>query len=107
MIVIASIHQPSTKTLELFSKVTLLSKGETCFYGAVSEIDQYFRGLGLEIPHLTNPSEHMLDLTNVDFGSQEAKTRLAIILEGWKNSERPHDLENEIMMKRFSTRHST
>ncbi|KAF2172801.1 hypothetical protein M409DRAFT_16761 [Zasmidium cellare ATCC 36951] len=96
LIVIASIHQPSTKTLELFSKVTLLSKGKTCFYGGVSEVDQYFRGLGMEIPHLTNPSEHMLDLTNVDFGSEEAQTRLDIIFEGWKNSERPHDLANEI-----------
>lgn len=97
LIVIASIHQPSTKTLELFTKVCLMSKGKTCFYGAVSEVDQYFRGLGMEIPPLTNPSEHMLDLTNVDFGhNEEAQTRLDIIFEGWKNSERPHDLGNKI-----------
>lgn len=96
LIVIASIHQPSTKTLDLFSKLTLLSKGRTCFYGSVSEIDQYFHGLQLPIPPLTNPAEHMLDMTNVDFGDDEAQARLNGVFEGWQHSERADDLRNDI-----------
>lgn len=97
LIVVASIHQPSTKTLNLFSQITLLSKGKTCYFGSVAEISQYFRSLDMPIPDLTNPAEHMLDLTNVDFrSSKEEHARLEAIYEGWQNSERVHDLERDL-----------
>ncbi|CAK4017284.1 ABC transporter [Lecanosticta acicola] len=96
LIVIASIHQPSTKTLELFSKVLLLSKGETCYFGSVADVSQYFRGIEMPIPDLTNPAEHMLDLTNADFNSADGPSRLQHIYEEWQSSERATDLQEQL-----------
>lgn len=96
LIVIASIHQPSTKTFDLFSKVMLLSQGKTCYYGFTSEVSQYFRNLAMPIPNLTNPAEHMLDLTNADFGDADAPERLGRIFEGWQTSERANDVEQDL-----------
>lgn len=48
LLVIASIHQPSTTTFELFDKLLLLSKGKVAYNGPVSGIKDYFAGLGLE-----------------------------------------------------------
>jgi ABC-type multidrug transport system ATPase subunit len=47
--VIASIHQPSTTTFELFDKLLLLSKGKMAYNGPVSGIKDYFASLGLEV----------------------------------------------------------
>ena len=44
--VIASIHQPSTTTFELFDKLMLLSKGKVAYNGPLSLINEYFASLG-------------------------------------------------------------
>jgi ABC-type multidrug transport system ATPase subunit len=42
LIVVASIHQPSTATFELFDKLLLLSGGKVCFSGIVPQVKQYW-----------------------------------------------------------------
>ena len=69
LIVIASIHQPSTVTFELFDKLLLLSGGKVCFSGAVGQVKPYFDSIGFVMPSQTNPAEFVLNLTNVDFDS--------------------------------------
>ena len=88
IIVIASIHQPSTATFELFDRVLLLSKGKTCFFGATADIDAYFNNIDRPIPIHTNPAEFLLDLVNTDFGRnhQHANQQLAEIHEAWNSS---------------------
>jgi ABC-type multidrug transport system ATPase subunit len=77
IIVIASIHQPSTSTYTLFDNLFLLSKGKTCFAGPIVQAPEYFEGLGHPMPMHTNPAEFLLDLTNVDFASdKEAANKL-------------------------------
>lgn len=98
LIVIASIHQPSTKTFELFSKVLLLSQGKTCYHGTTADIEPFFEGLGMPIVGHVNPAEHLLDLTNVDFSTSqiEDQSRLDSIFESWSQSEHSQQLEYDI-----------
>lgn len=69
IIVIASIHQPSTSTFQLFDKVLFLSKGKTIYNSKVSEIPAYFESIHYGIPQYHNPSEYILDLINTDFSN--------------------------------------
>ena len=88
IIIIASIHQPSTSTFAIFDKLLLLSAGRTCYFGAVDHIGSYFESIGFTIPTYYNPAEYLLELVNVDFAtnSQAAKLRLANIHSAWSQS---------------------
>ncbi|KAI5364888.1 Putative AAA+ ATPase domain, ABC-2 type transporter, ABC transporter [Septoria linicola] len=101
LIVIASIHQPSTKTFDLFSKVTLLSQGKTVYNGSVPDMSAFFAEMGMPIPAHINPAEEVLDLINVDF-SGSAQSNLDTILLGWQNSTRARQIQEDI--KGFSVR---
>ncbi|PWY71694.1 ABC transporter [Aspergillus heteromorphus CBS 117.55] len=75
LIIIASIHQPSSLTFQLFDKLLLLSGGKTCYYGAVADVPAYFQEIGHAIPANTNPAEFILDLVSSDFiGSNQETT---------------------------------
>lgn len=92
LIVIASIHQPSTTTFELFDSLLLLSRGRTCFFGPVEDAAMYFDQIA-PIPVHTNPAEFLLDLVNTDFGANErfqTKTDLADLQDHWMSSEAHH-----------------
>ena len=88
IIVIASIHQPSTSTFALFDKLLLLSAGKTCYFGAVDHIGLYFESIGYPVPLHYNPAEYLLELVNIDFAkdSQAAKQKLARIHSAWSQS---------------------
>ncbi|KAK4546592.1 hypothetical protein LTR36_001809 [Oleoguttula mirabilis] len=91
LIVIASIHQPSTKTFELFDQVLLLSQGKTCYCGDRTKIPDHFAALGMGLPPMTNPAEHLLDLTNADFSDGQA--RIERIVNHWRTSESREELD--------------
>ncbi|CAD0113876.1 unnamed protein product [Aureobasidium uvarum] len=89
LIVVASIHQPSAATFKLFGKLLLLSQGQTCYFGPVPDVAPYFASLAMPVPDLMNPSEHILDLTNTDFDSEDDEgnitaQRLLTIQSAWK-----------------------
>ncbi|KAL4895530.1 P-loop containing nucleoside triphosphate hydrolase protein [Aspergillus ambiguus] len=88
LLVIVSIHQPSTMTFAVFDKLLLLSAGKTCYYGDVRTIKPYFDSIGFAMPTLTNPADFLLSLTNIDFerDTQEAERRLEKIHATWKTS---------------------
>lgn len=88
MIVIASIHQPSTTTFDLFDRLLLLSAGQTCYNGELKSIRPYFERIGQPLPLYVNPAEFLLDLTSADFSQDEAEAqeRLAKLHSGWRSS---------------------
>lgn len=88
IIVIASIHQPSTSTYTLFDKLYLLSMGKLCFGGSISDTPAHFESLGFQMPTHVNPAEFLLDQINVDFADDrtEALERLANIHNAWTKS---------------------
>ena len=94
IIVVASIHQPSTSTFNLFDKCYLLSKGRLCYGGSISRLAPYFDGLGYPFPLHVNPAEFLLDLVNVDFALDDAAVaqRLKRIVDEWSvSSKRPSE----------------
>ena len=83
IIVVASIHQPSTSTFRLFDNVLLLSKGKMIYNGPVA-CEDYFRQAGCNIPQYYNPADYMLEVTNTDFSHDEHT--LKTLIDYWENS---------------------
>jgi ABC-type multidrug transport system ATPase subunit len=104
LIVIASIHQPATKTFELFDKLLLLSGGKTCYSGAVSDVKSYFDRIGFEMPLQTNPADFVLDLTNIDFETDGdvARGKISQLQEAWSSSPAASAEASRILAKTTS-----
>ena len=89
LLVVASIHQPSTSTFKLFDRLMLLSQGKTCYFGPLPDVTSYFESTGFPIPPQTNPAEHLLDITNGDFAldREQAQRDLDRIHATWKQQQ--------------------
>lgn len=89
LLVVASIHQPSTSTFRLFDKLLLLSQGKTCYFGPLPDVISYFESAGFPVPQQTNPAEHLLDITNSDFAldREQAQKDLDRIHSAWKQQQ--------------------
>ncbi|KAI4160043.1 MAG: hypothetical protein LQ342_006079 [Letrouitia transgressa] len=88
LLVVASIHQPSTSTFELFDKLLLLSSGLTCYFGSVGSIKNYMVARGSPLPLYINPAEFLLDLTSTDFSQHDesAKNDTQKFIKDWQTS---------------------
>lgn len=108
LLIIASIHQPSTATFNLFDKLLLLSQGRTLYNGPVTDVNKYFTSLGYPIPMYTNPGEFIIDLVNTDFAQDRNKAdeRLITLQEQWTRSECAKRVEDEIENEVSSTSRS-
>jgi len=88
IIVIASIHQPSSSTLSLFDLVMLISAGQTCYFGPQAELVSYFSN-SCTIPQYCNPAEFLLNLLNTDFCRDDSKERqVELFVTNWSSSQR-------------------
>ncbi|KAJ5346345.1 hypothetical protein N7541_008827 [Penicillium brevicompactum] len=98
LIIIASIHQPSTTTFKLFDKLLLLSSGRTCYFGRTEHVESYFDTIGYPVPLQTNPAEFLLDIVSSDFsGSKElASERVQAIQNAWTESTQAISVTKEI-----------
>lgn len=81
IIIMCTIHQPSTKVYESFDMVQILSKGREAFTGDVKDAVPYFESIGYPLPVQMNPAEHFLDLVNADFSDDAEVDR---ILDTWE-----------------------
>jgi hypothetical protein len=88
ILVIASIHQPSTTTFQLFDKLLLLSHGRVAYNGPITKVKDYFAGIGYNVPLYTNPAEFVIELVNTDFthDTEESARRLSYLRNSWINS---------------------
>ncbi|KAM4054467.1 ABC transporter [Hirsutella rhossiliensis] len=88
LIVIISIHQPSAKTFGLFDKLMLLTGGKMHYFGSMDGFVPYYESTGIQIQSNVNPSEHLLDLVNIDFAEDRAaaEKRLGELHEAWERS---------------------
>ena len=99
IMVIASIHQPSTLTFQCFDKLLLLSGGTTCYFGEVDKVGPYFSEIGIPMPKHFNPAEFLLDIVNVDFADDlhSAAKRLNRIQSCWSKSPESLALAQDAM----------
>jgi ABC-type multidrug transport system ATPase subunit len=84
LIIVCTIHQPSTKVYNGFDQVMVLSRGREAFMGDVGDAAPYFESIGHPMPENTNPAEHFLDLVNSDFSGEEDVTK---ILDQWTGTQ--------------------
>ena len=84
LVIVCTIHQPSTKVYNGFDQVMILSRGREAFMGDVGDAAPYFESIGHPMPENTNPAEHFLDLVNSDFSGEEDVTK---ILDQWAGTQ--------------------
>ncbi|UPK93656.1 hypothetical protein LCI18_004591 [Fusarium solani-melongenae] len=98
LVVVCSIHQPSTSTFNLFDKLLLLSGGKTHYFGPVADVATYYAEAGAALPQYVNPAEHLLELVNIDFAQdrEEAARKLDKLQAAWQSSRQANELSNAI-----------
>jgi ABC-2 type transporter len=96
LIVVCTIHQPSTKVYNSFDQLMILSCGREAYNGNVKGATDYFDSIGYPCPKTTNPAEHFLDLVNSDFSDENTVLN---ILDTWEQLQAEemddhHTIEN-------------
>ena len=94
LIIVATIHQPSSKVYNSFDQVMLLSGGREAYCGTAAKAAEYFSDLGWPMEANTNPAEFFLDLVNADFIPQSDVDK---ILNAWGTNKNMEDMELEII----------
>ncbi|CAJ1945546.1 unnamed protein product [Cylindrotheca closterium] len=96
LIVIMTIHQPSTKVYNDFDQVILMARGRQAFIGEAAAAHDYFETIGHPMVHMTNPAEFLVDLVNSDFTSEDS---VLSILDEWKqHTSETHRSKNETLV---------
>ncbi|CAN0120957.1 unnamed protein product [Ectocarpus sp. 6 AP-2014] len=83
VIIITSVHQPSSRVFNSFDQVILLTMGQTAYFGPAVDSLEHFASLGHEPQGLVNPADYLLEITNSDFSDKKAVQRLADV---WKET---------------------
>ncbi|CAM9549652.1 unnamed protein product [Pylaiella littoralis] len=83
MIIITSVHQPSTRVFNSFDQVILLTMGQTAYFGPAVGSLEHFAKFGHVPVGLVNPADYLLEITNSDFSDAKAVQHLA---DEWLNS---------------------
>lgn len=60
--IIATIHQPSQKTFELFHNLIVMKLGKIVYQGNRNDVVKYFDRIGFPIPPFTSAADHILDV---------------------------------------------
>eukprot|EP01126_Amoeba_proteus_P027057 TRINITY_DN2681_c0_g1_i9.p1 TRINITY_DN2681_c0_g1~~TRINITY_DN2681_c0_g1_i9.p1 ORF type:complete len:518 (-),score=101.00 TRINITY_DN2681_c0_g1_i9:59-1612(-) len=60
--VLTTIHQPGSKTYELFDNLMLLHRGSVVYFGAAREAVKYFDSLGFRCSSFYNPADFLIDI---------------------------------------------
>lgn len=57
------VHQPSYTLFSMFDDLILLAKGGLIAYlGSVKKVEEYFAGLGINVPERVNPPDYFIDI---------------------------------------------
>ncbi|KAL9239259.1 hypothetical protein vseg_013599 [Gypsophila vaccaria] len=94
-IVIMSIHQPSSRILNLLDRLIFLSRGQTVFSGKPSDLPQFFSEFRHPIPDNENRTEFALDFIREREESAEGTQDLVSFHKSWqdqRNSLTSHHL---------------
>ena len=65
LVILCTIHQPSTKVYNSFDQVMILSKGREAYTGDVADATSYFESIGYPLPVQTNPVRLFEDSTPI------------------------------------------
>jgi ABC-type multidrug transport system ATPase subunit len=82
--IVFSAHTPSSRLLEAFDELIVLSRGYVVYFGKASLLREYLSGIALPVPDLFNPCDYLMHLLisdteklEVDFVKSENKQLIA------------------------------
>lgn len=111
--VVATIHQPSSKTFMLFDDLLLLAEGRVVYYGPLSDVLEYLSNLGHVCPTYMNPADFLfmevlndietlkdsssssLDIAVTDGFAIKSKSN-AILIDAWGSSPQSNLLLEQV-----------
>lgn len=99
--IVATIHQPNSKIVQLFDMLLLLSEGRTMYFGEAQKAVPYFDSVGFKCPLAFNPADFYLDLISLDQRSnasrERTEKRIAYLADKFEQHEKenPMELMNE------------
>eukprot|EP00752_Nemacystus_decipiens_P009950 g8873.t1 len=93
VIIITSVHQPSSRVFNSFDQVILLTMGQTAYFGPARDSLAHFASLGHEPMGLVNPADYLLEITNSDFSDAKAVQQLA---DAWHETPAWKTLSNRL-----------
>eukprot|EP00903_Cladosiphon_okamuranus_P021625 g19883.t2 len=93
VIIITSVHQPSSRVFNSFDQVILLTMGQTAYFGPARDSLDHFASLGHEPQGLVNPADYLLEITNSDFSDAKAVQKLA---DAWHETPANTTLSNRL-----------
>ena len=89
IVVLCTIHQPSSKVYNGFDGCMVLSNGRVAYNGAADSMAKYLSAAGCPTPEGSSVAEHVLDLVNREFSDKDSVDRL---LDAWPASESEYSL---------------
>ncbi len=102
--VIATIHQPSSETFQLFDDLCLLAEGRVMYWGPVQDVVPYFAGVGYQCPMYTNPADYLfMNILNTEKAAEtmqndksqaenEDRQRIVKLLGHWSDGAQAAEL---------------
>ncbi|KAK1403444.1 ABC transporter domain-containing protein [Heracleum sosnowskyi] len=88
-IVIMSVHQPSSRIMNLLDRLIFLSRGNTVFSGPPAGLSHYFAQFGNPIPEQEDKTEFTLDLIRELEGTATGTKKLADFNRAWQRRQSP------------------
>ncbi|CAH2064077.1 unnamed protein product [Thlaspi arvense] len=86
-IVMMSIHQPSSRIVDLLDRLIILSRGKNVFNGSPASLPSFFSVFGRPIPEKENTIEFALDLIRELEGSSEGTRELVEFNAKWQHNQ--------------------
>ncbi|EFX86599.1 ABC protein, subfamily ABCG [Daphnia pulex] len=66
--VIATIHQPSSRLLDYFHHLYIVTSGSCMYQGPVESLVPYLQSMNLKCPNYYNPADFAIDVASGEFG---------------------------------------
>jgi len=96
VLIICSIHQPSSRTFFAFDLILLLSKGRACYFGPANDSVGYFAKRGFQAPPNMNPADFLIEISNPDFTEKSQVDRLILEWETFYSEELKNSDEKKL-----------
>ncbi|KAM0941286.1 putative ABC transporter, AAA+ ATPase domain, ABC-2 type transporter [Dioscorea sansibarensis] len=94
-IIIMSVHQPSSRIVELLDHLIILSQGRTAYTGTPGDMPSFFSDFGRPVPENENPTEFALDLIR-ELESSNSTEPLIEFNRTWNNNKNNHRGPSEL-----------
>lgn len=113
-LVLATIHQPSSETFNLFTHVLLMTQGQVVYMGPRKTLGKYFESLGdpsYVCPSNHNPADFYVQLValNPDL-AKETQARIDALVQGYENSSQKLEMsswQDEVLDQELLLYHRT